>query len=88
MVLSLFIVDCSPQIKNGKKTAILAVMKGSRKSKEKLFLVYRPNTGFQLRPESLDEIRQKYRKVLPDTAQPYWQDQYYASVDTCSHAYW
>ena len=61
---------------------------GGKKSKEKLFRVYRPNTGLQLRAESLEEIRHKYRKVLPDTAQAYWEDQYYASVETCTHAYW
>ncbi|CAH1801640.1 unnamed protein product [Owenia fusiformis] len=71
-----------------KKTAILAVaLQGGRK-KEKLYSVYRPSTGLQLRTESLSEIKKKYRKVYIDEAQPYWNDQYQASATTCNHAYW
>ncbi len=77
-----------PQMKNSKKTAILAVAMGGKKVKERLFRVYRPNTGLQLRPEPLDEIKSRSRKVLPETAEAYWRDQHDASAHTCSHAYW
>jgi hypothetical protein len=30
----------------------------------------------------------KYKKVSSDEAQPHWQQQFNASLDTCSHAYW
>ena len=35
---------------------------GGKKNKEKLFRVYRPNTGLQLRAETLEEIRQNTEK--------------------------
>lgn len=50
--------------------------------------VFRPNTGLQLRQESLGELEKKYKKVSTEEAEPHWTQQYEASVDTCSHAYW
>lgn len=59
------------------------------KSKETImFQLYRPNTGLQFRTESLAEIEKKYRKVQSDQAERHWTQQYDASVNTCSHAYW
>ncbi|CAK9823503.1 Protein strawberry notch homolog 1 [Anthophora retusa] len=83
----------SHQIRNGKQTAILAVAvdtgkKKSESKKDQLFMVYRPNTGLQLRQETLGELEKKYKKVSSDEAEPHWSQQYEASVDTCSHAYW
>lgn len=51
-------------------------------------VVCRPNTGLQLRQESLGELEKKYKKVSTEEAEPHWTQQYEASVDTCSHAYW
>lgn len=56
--------------------------------KEIMFQIYRPNTGLQIRHESLTEIEKKYRKVQSDEAETHWNQQYDASVLTCSHAYW
>lgn len=95
----------SHQSRNGKQTAILAVMvesnesssnssSSSKKKTEKsskkdiMFQVYRPNTGLQFRRESLAEIEKKYRKVQSEEAETHWTQQYDASVNTCSHAYW
>ncbi|EEC12895.1 conserved hypothetical protein [Ixodes scapularis] len=81
----------SNQVRNGKKTAVLAVCDQARRSKEKkdkLFRLYRPNTGLQVRHESLTELKSKYKKVTPDDAQPHWKGQYESSENTCSHVYW
>ncbi|KAK0087083.1 hypothetical protein PV326_005306 [Microctonus aethiopoides] len=83
----------SHQIRNGKQTAILAVAvdngkKKSESKKDQLYMVYRPNTGLQLRQETLGELEKKYKKVTSEEAEPHWTQQYDASVDTCSHAYW
>lgn len=83
----------SHQIRNGKQTAILAVVvdTGKKKSESKmhqLYMVYRPNTGLQLRQETLAELEKKYKRVSSDEAEPHWSQQYEASKDTCSHAYW
>lgn len=81
----------SNQVRCGKKTAVLAVADQARRSKEKkekLFRLYRPNTGLQVRQESLTELKSKYKKVTPDEAQPHWQEQYESSENTCSHIYW
>lgn len=56
--------------------------------KEMMFKIYRPNTGLQFRHESLAEIEKKYKKVQSDEAELHWNQQYDASVLTCSHAYW
>ena len=59
----------SHQVRNGKKTAILAILdeqgKKTKKGKEggKLFFVYRPNTGQQVKQETLAELKKKYKKV-------------------------
>ncbi|XP_017030538.1 protein strawberry notch-like isoform X2 [Drosophila kikkawai] len=62
--------------------------KASRSKKEIMCQIYRPNTGLQVRHESLFELEKKYRKVQMSEAEPHWTEQYDASVNTCSHAYW
>lgn len=92
----------SHQVRNNKRTAILAVelenppqnpLQSSKKKdkpskKEMMFQIYRPNTGLQVRHESLAEIEKKYKKVTMSEAEKHWTEQYDASVNTCSHAYW
>ncbi|GLH00308.1 Protein strawberry notch [Gryllus bimaculatus] len=87
----------SHQIRNNKQTAILAVAVGTssskkdgstKKDKEQFYTIYRPNTGLQLRQETLGELEKKYKKVSSEDAQTHWVQQYDASVNTCSHAYW
>lgn len=60
----------------------------STSRKDIMFQIYRPNTGLQFRHESLAEIEKKYKKVQSDEAETHWNQQYDASVQTCSHAYW
>ena len=84
----------SHQVRNGKQTAVLtvAVKTVGKKNPEtknyQLYMLYRPNTGLQLRQETLAELEKKYKKVSPELAKPHWIQQYNSSVDTCSHAYW
>ncbi|XP_058978487.1 protein strawberry notch [Musca domestica] len=95
----------SHQVRNNKRTAILAVelesqpqnqLQASKKKegggkpskKDIMFQIYRPNTGLQVRHESLAEIEKKYKKVTMSEAEKHWTEQYDASVNTCSHAYW
>uniref|UniRef100_A0A8B9GKQ2 Protein strawberry notch homolog 1 n=1 Tax=Amazona collaria TaxID=241587 RepID=A0A8B9GKQ2_9PSIT len=56
--------------------------------KKKLFLVYRPNTGKQLKLETCADLKKKYKKVPSEDALPHWLEQYNSSADTCTHAYW
>lgn len=60
----------------------------SDKADQAIFQLYRPNTGLQYRHENLVELLKKYKKVSSDQAEPIWTEQYNASVNTCSHAYW
>ncbi|CAL1537077.1 unnamed protein product [Lymnaea stagnalis] len=78
---------CSLQDRMCKKTVILVVIHGKNKKKELMFNVYRANTGLQGRPETLEEVKKKYKKCLPDVAQPLWEDQYLVSETQCSHKY-
>lgn len=89
----------SHQARNGKHTAVLccriestAAKKAKSDAKTKkdaiMFQVYRPNTGLQFRTESLAEIEKKYKKVQSDEAEKHWTQQFDASVNICSHAYW
>lgn len=90
----------SNQTRNEKTTAILAVKLDSpskkkydtttskSKKEQATFQIYRPNTGLQVRHESLAELEKKYKKVTSDEAETAWREQYDASINTCSHAYW
>ncbi|XP_059611939.1 protein strawberry notch isoform X2 [Phlebotomus argentipes] len=86
----------SHQVRNGKQTAVLVCLveesmkkkDKEKKKKDMLCQIYRPNTGLQIRQESLAEIEKKYKKVSSDEAEQHWVQQYDASVNTCSHAYW
>lgn len=59
-----------------------------KSKKDIMFQIYRPNTGLQVKHESLDELEKKYKKILSDEAEPHWTRQFDASVNTCSHSYW
>ncbi|XP_046682665.1 protein strawberry notch isoform X3 [Homalodisca vitripennis] len=88
----------SHQIRNGKQTAILAICpeasnnktgkKTETAKKDQLYTIYRPNTGLQLRQETLGELEKKYKKVECADAEKHWKQQYESSETTCSHAYW
>ncbi|XP_059147348.1 protein strawberry notch homolog 1-like isoform X2 [Physella acuta] len=78
---------CSLQDRMCKKTVVLVVIHGKNKKKELMYNVYRPNTGLQSRPETLEEIKKKFKKCLPDVAEPLWEDQYAFSETQCSHKY-
>ncbi|KAJ8312814.1 hypothetical protein KUTeg_010187 [Tegillarca granosa] len=73
---------------NIKKMAILIVYQGLNKKKEKVYNVYRPNTGHQKNPETLTNIKKRYKKVLPNVAETWWNDQYDNSATKCFHMYW
>uniref|UniRef100_A0A8C5UFG3 Protein strawberry notch homolog 1 n=1 Tax=Malurus cyaneus samueli TaxID=2593467 RepID=A0A8C5UFG3_9PASS len=75
----------SLQIRNNKKTAILVKEVNPKK---RLFLIYRPNTGKQLKLETCADLKKKYKKVPSEDALPHWLEQYNSSADTCTHAYW
>jgi len=85
----------SMQVRNNKKTAILALMdetskkgKSTKKPDSKLFYVYRPNTGQQVKQETLGELKKKYKKVTAEECEEHWQKQFESSAKTCSHAFW
>ena len=84
----------SHQVRNGKKTAILAIMdeqgKRNKKVKEggKQYFVYRPNTGQQVKQETLAELKKKYKKVAAEESEDHWNKQFDSSAKTCSHAFW
>merc|ERR1719305_2121551 len=85
----------SMQVRNNKKTAILALMdetskkgKINKKPDSKLFYVYRPNTGQQVKQETLGELRKKYKKVSAEECEEHWRKQFDSSAKTCSHAFW
>ncbi|XP_076019895.1 protein strawberry notch homolog 1 [Genypterus blacodes] len=73
------------QMRNNKKTAILVKEVNAKK---RLFLVYRPNTGRQLKLEPYADIKKKFKKVLSEDAKQHWSEQYKSSANICSHAYW
>ena len=55
---------------------------------ESLYTISRPNTGLQLRQESLAEIKKKYKKVEPEVAEPLWNDLFASSKTECIHTHW
>ena len=81
-------------MRNNKKTAVLAIQTESKRKasetskKEKMFIIYRPNTGQQVKLESLSELKKKYKKVPHTEAEAHWNQQFKSSEQKCSHAYW
>ncbi|CAL8340528.1 unnamed protein product [Arctogadus glacialis] len=73
------------QVRNNRKTAILVK---ELNPKKRLFLVYRPNTGKQLKLETYVDIKKRFKKVLSEDAKQHWIDQFKSSAKICSHAYW
>uniref|UniRef100_A0A671VFG3 Protein strawberry notch homolog 1 n=1 Tax=Sparus aurata TaxID=8175 RepID=A0A671VFG3_SPAAU len=75
------------QMRNNKKTAILVKEVNAKK---RLFLVYRPNTGRQLKLETYADIKKKFKKVTQlsfierDMRRTF--NDLHALI--CSHAYW
>ena len=85
----------SHQVRNNKKTAVLAVLtegkskdKQKNSKKDKLFNIYRPNTGQAVKVETLTDLKKKYKKVPHTEAKTHWNMQYESSAKQCSHAYW
>ncbi|XP_014204791.1 protein strawberry notch-like [Copidosoma floridanum] len=82
----------SHHVRNGKRSVLLAVcgseLKKTESKRDQLYILYRPNTGLQLRQETLTELEKKYKKVREEEARAHWISQYQASLTTCSHAYW
>ncbi|XP_026728525.1 protein strawberry notch isoform X2 [Trichoplusia ni] len=84
----------SQHARNNKFTAVLCVAAHTSNKKEKvtkkdiMFQIYRPNTGLQLRLESLAELERKYKRAGSGEAEAWWRAQYAASVRVCSHRYW
>lgn len=50
--------------------------------------IYRPNIGLQRRQETLTEFEKKYSMVSNEKAEIPWTEQFIASSNTCSHAYY
>lgn len=91
----------SNQTRNGKANAILAVAieslnkkKYESTSNEKnkkdtiMFQIYKPNTGSQVRHESLFDLQKKYKKATSEEAETPWTEQYDASINVCTHTYY
>ncbi|KAL4705863.1 hypothetical protein ACJJTC_019298 [Scirpophaga incertulas] len=83
----------SLQPRNSKHTAVLALAQPSLRQeklsrRDLMMHVYRPNTGLQLRLESLADLEKKYRRVESEEAESAWRAQHASSRRLCSHAYW
>lgn len=84
----------SKQIRNNKRSSILAVEIDSRMEKsddnkqQQMYYVYRPNTGLQFRLESLAELEKKFVMVKSYNVEDWWTQHYNASLNTCYHKYW
>ncbi|XP_020810119.1 protein strawberry notch homolog 1 isoform X2 [Drosophila serrata] len=84
------------QLRHNKNSAILCLQvmtnvrqRSSNNSPNKISLqLYRPNTGPQVRLETLGSILQRYVKVEPEEARNFWQHQYDVCLNKCSHIFW
>ncbi|KAH8410036.1 hypothetical protein KR009_004503 [Drosophila setifemur] len=83
------------QLRHNKNSSILCLQtknnsteSSSRNSGKMSLQIYRPNTGRQVRMETLTSIQTRYVKVLPDAARELWIQQYDMSRNNCSHIFW
>ncbi|XP_045770703.1 protein strawberry notch-like isoform X1 [Maniola jurtina] len=89
-----FYLSSTPR--NGKLTAVLCLAHTPARperrdrlaKKERMFQIYKANTGLQLRLESLAELEKKFRRVEAGEAESAWRAQHAAALRTCAHAYW
>ncbi|XP_077389356.1 strawberry notch homolog 2b isoform X2 [Festucalex cinctus] len=68
----------------GNQPCVLLAEQGRGKN----FIVYKPNIGKQTRPESLEKLQERYRKVTAEEAKDCWESQFSFSLKKCSHANW
>ncbi|XP_038634266.1 protein strawberry notch homolog 2-like isoform X2 [Scyliorhinus canicula] len=54
----------------------------------KHYVLYKPNIGKQIQPETFDNLRKKYKRVEAEEAKDIWQNLYNFSFLKCSHAAW
>ncbi|XP_051894254.1 protein strawberry notch homolog 2-like [Pristis pectinata] len=54
----------------------------------KNYVLYKPNIGKQIQPESFDNLRKKYKRVKPEEAKEFWENLYNFAFQKCSHAAW
>ncbi|XP_055514842.1 protein strawberry notch homolog 2-like isoform X1 [Leucoraja erinacea] len=54
----------------------------------KNYVLYKPNIGKQIQPESFDNLRRKYKQVNPEEAKEFWGNLYNFAFQKCSHAAW
>nr|XP_017015411.2 protein strawberry notch [Drosophila takahashii] len=80
------------QLRHNKNSSILCLQSPSNAadgSTGKINLqIYRPNTGPQVRLETLSSISSRYVKVTPEEAREFWLLQYDSCLNMCSHVYW
>lgn len=83
----------------GKNTVCLAVLKGGQNIggsgrnsgaalNKRLFCIYRPNSGQQLRLDTFEEIKRKGRLANVEEARQVWEAMYDSMSRRCLHAYW
>ncbi|XP_046869245.1 protein strawberry notch-like [Drosophila willistoni] len=81
------------QNRQNKNSAILCLRAATDstdvKSANKINLqIYRPNTGPQVRTETVNSLTSRYVKVPPEVARSFWQQQYDVCLTRCSHVFW
>jgi len=74
---------------NPKPTASLVVQgTAARRGGEQTYTIIRPNSGYQVRQETLSEIKRKGgRKVQLDEAEPHWKALFNATKAGCLHVF-
>ena len=50
-------------MRTGNRSVLMAVVRASKKGKEKMCAVYKPNVGLQARRVSIDDIKRNHSKV-------------------------
>ncbi|XP_068140530.1 protein strawberry notch [Drosophila tropicalis] len=84
-----YILQQNRHNKNSSILCLRAATDSTDKSANKLSMqIFRPNTGPQVRTETVNSISSRYVKVPPETARLIWQHQYDVCLTRCSHVFW
>ncbi|XP_063926476.1 protein strawberry notch-like isoform X3 [Zophobas morio] len=65
-----------------------AASKETERKSDRLFFVYKPNTGLQFKKERLADLEMMNRKVGVEEAEVIWKNMFDAFLNTCAHEYW
>uniref|UniRef100_A0A915KSP7 Uncharacterized protein n=1 Tax=Romanomermis culicivorax TaxID=13658 RepID=A0A915KSP7_ROMCU len=82
-----FYVTSTPNSRQRSTVLICAVGRRRLGTNERLYNVFKPNTGLNPNMETMAALSQRFKKTSVEAAEPLWRKQYTITTDKCQHYY-